>query len=119
MGCFLIPYTSIERFHQLLGDFWLGRRNEDQKTHWLTWERLCQPKAEGGLGFRHLHVFHLALLARLWWRFYQNPDLLLSQIYKGQYHHTHSLLVAELGYRPSWGWRSLLAGRNLLLPGLR
>ncbi|CAN0880449.1 Putative ribonuclease H protein At1g65750 [Linum grandiflorum] len=32
---------------------------------------------------------------------------------------TTSLLTGELGYRPSWGWRSILHGRDLLLQGLR
>ncbi|CAN1138865.1 hypothetical protein LINPERHAP2_LOCUS10934 [Linum perenne] len=32
--------------------------------NWLSWERLCEPKDEGGLGFKDFHAFNQALLAR-------------------------------------------------------
>lgn len=34
------------------------------KIHWVAWERLSLSKAKGGLGFRELEAFNLALLAK-------------------------------------------------------
>ncbi|XP_050229327.1 uncharacterized protein LOC126678472 [Mercurialis annua] len=48
-----------------------------------------------------------------------SPDSLLHQIYKGKYFATTSILHAQPGTRPSWGWRSLCWGRDLLIQGLR
>ncbi|CAN0825752.1 Uncharacterized mitochondrial protein AtMg00310 [Linum grandiflorum] len=119
MRCFLIPKENIERFHSKLADFWWGQNRDEKRLHWITWTALCLPKVEGGLGFRNFQAFNQALLARQSWRLLHNPNLLLARLYSARYHSTTSLLTGELGYRPSWGWRSILHGRDLLLQGLR
>ncbi|CAN0915030.1 Putative ribonuclease H protein At1g65750 [Linum grandiflorum] len=118
MGCFLIPKENINRFHKQMSDFWWGQRGEERKTHWVAWDKMCFPKEQGGLGFRHLGAFNQALLARQCWRILQQPDLLISQMYKAKYFNRTNILRAKLGSNPSWGWRSILHGRDLLVKGL-
>ena len=44
--------------------FWWGQSNEKNKMAWLSWDKVCNPKEMGGLGFRNLKSFNLALLAK-------------------------------------------------------
>ncbi|KAL0463196.1 UNVERIFIED_CONTAM: hypothetical protein Slati_0207200 [Sesamum latifolium] len=62
----------------MISRFYWGNRGE-HKTHWLSWDRLCESKLISGLGFRHLHLFNLAILAKKWWQILCHPESLLSR----------------------------------------
>ncbi|XP_060202206.1 uncharacterized protein LOC132630668 [Lycium barbarum] len=46
-----------------------SNKEEDRSRHWVSWKKICMPKAEGGLGFRSLFDISKAFFAKLWWRF--------------------------------------------------
>ncbi|KAL0355119.1 UNVERIFIED_CONTAM: hypothetical protein Sradi_3958800 [Sesamum radiatum] len=76
-------------------------------------------KLEGGLGFRSLKAFNLALLAKHMWRLLTKPQSLLSQVLKAEYFPFSSPLEASPGYRPSFTWRSILSSKEIILTGSR
>ncbi|WOL13087.1 hypothetical protein Cni_G21856 [Canna indica] len=73
----------------------------------------------GGLGFKECRCMNLALLAKIGWRILSRPSSLLSKVYKGKYFPHLHFLEAEAKSNSSWGWRSILKGRELLRKGLR
>jgi hypothetical protein len=79
---------------------------------------MTRPKFLGGLGFRDLELFNLALLVRLAWRILNEPDSLIARILKAIYFSNTSFLDAELNSHPSQIWRSILDGREVLIQGL-
>ena len=59
--------------------------DKTNKIHWVSREELMKPKVDGGLGFRNLHFFNLAMLARQALRILQNPHSLCSQVLAARY----------------------------------
>lgn len=71
------------------------------------------------MGFRDLLNFNKAMLGKQAWRLFTNPSSLWSKVFKGIYFHSRTFYNAEQGSRPSWGWQSLLTGRDAILPNIR
>lgn len=46
----------------------LGEFDSKRKVHLVSWEMLCKPKKEGGLGLGRAEGMNMALLAKLGWR---------------------------------------------------
>ncbi|CAL1360803.1 unnamed protein product [Linum trigynum] len=80
---------------------------------------MCRSKHDGGMVFRRFEHFNQVLLAKIGWRILNEPQSLLAQVYKGKYFSTRTFLTATARSRPSWGWQSILHGRQLLELGLR
>lgn len=119
MSIFNIPKQICEDINSLLARYWWGQLRDEQRVHWMSWKRLCNPKKMGGMGFRDLHGFNLALLAKQAWILVQKKDSLFYHIYKARYFPTTTFLNAEMGHNPSYVWRSFLSAKEILLVGSR
>jgi hypothetical protein len=78
--------------------------------HWLAWDILKQPKCEGGLEFRDLHAFNLAMLAKQGWQLIQTPNSLCAQVLRARYYPNGNILHASAVDGMSYTWRSVLKG---------
>ena len=119
MSCFLLPKNIRSKLTSAISNFWWSNNQESRGLHWIAWDKLCLPLSEGGLGFRMLEEFNLALLAKQLWRLVRYPNSLLARVLRGRYFRYQSPLHVKPSYLPSYGWRSMLAARSLLLSGLR
>ncbi|XP_075097373.1 uncharacterized protein LOC142174882 [Nicotiana tabacum] len=69
------PKYVINRLHKLFAQFFWSNTVGGTSRHWASWNTLCMPVEEGGIGFRSLHDVAKALFSKLWWNFRTKPSL--------------------------------------------
>ena len=52
MSCFKLPKGLIKELETLIRKFWWGYDGNNKKVHWVKWERPCEDKGKGGMGFK-------------------------------------------------------------------
>ena len=109
----------IKQIMAMMSEFWWRNGQETRGMHWKSWESLCRPKASGGLGFKDLEAYNLALLGKQLWRMIKNPKSLMCRVFKSRYFRNTDPLNASLGSRPSYAWRSIHATQKLIQHGAR
>lgn len=64
MSVFRIPKTLIRDINSMLSRFWWSFKENTHKITWMDWKGLGRKKEMGGMGFRELECFNMALLAK-------------------------------------------------------
>jgi hypothetical protein len=75
---------------------------------------MVKPKFFGGLGFRDIDLFNLALLGKQARRIQLDGSSLSVRVLKVVYFPQTEFMEARLGSAPSRNWRAILDGRDVL-----
>ncbi|KAL3652392.1 hypothetical protein CASFOL_002073 [Castilleja foliolosa] len=84
----VVPKKVIQRVEKYFKSFLWGQNGED-RTHWVSWNKVCTPKAEGGLGLRRLQDTVDGLNGKLAWSIIKKSSLwskLLNKKYRVEGH---------------------------------
>lgn len=64
MSCVKLPVKLCNELNALMARFWWGSKGSNNKILWLSWAKMTEKKHDGGLGFKDLRCFNLALQNR-------------------------------------------------------
>jgi hypothetical protein len=80
-----IPASVCDEAEKICGDFIWGSTTNQRKCHLVSWEKICRPKEEGGLGFKNLRMLNQAYIHKLAWQMVAEPNKLWVQVMRAKY----------------------------------
>jgi len=110
MMVFQIPKSIYKGITNAISQYWWGDDDEHRRIHWQEWWKMCLPKSQGGMGFRDLQSFNLAMLAKQVWRLLSDPESLCARVLRAQYYPDGKLLQATKKNGSSFTWQSIMVG---------
>lgn len=118
MSCFQMTKKVNNGISSSMACYWWSSSIDRRSLHWIDWKSLASPKMHGGMGFRNLETFNLAMLGKHDWRMITSPESLCARVLKGRYFPSLDFLHAAIPRGSSSTWRAIVAGRETLLGGL-
>ncbi|CAN1215673.1 Putative ribonuclease H protein At1g65750 [Linum perenne] len=80
-----LPQHTTSRIDSNIRNFIWGASSDHKKPHLLSWDSICRPKEQGGLGLRKAREMNDAYLMKLGWTILKEPDRLWVQIFTDKY----------------------------------
>jgi hypothetical protein len=116
----MLPNSLLDEIEKMMNDFWWGNEGASNKgMHWLSWEKLSIHKNHGGMGFKDLAAFNVAMLRKQGWQLQTESDSLVSRIFKARYYLNSSYMDSKLGHNPSFVWRNIFSAKVVVRNGAR
>lgn len=112
MSCFLLTKKVFSKLSSHMARYWWSSSLDRRSLHWSS------PKAKGGMGFRDLHLFNLALLGKHGWRYITDPNSLCARVMMAKYFAETDFMHSTVPSPSSAIWRAIVAGREALGFGL-
>lgn len=120
MSCFLLPKSMCKELERMMNSFWWGSKDNNRKgLRWLSWTNMSMSKKLGGLGFRDLYGFNLALLGKHCWNFLSNPNSLVARVFKARYFPNTSFFDANRGGGVSYIWSGIWKAKEVPKKGFK
>ena len=105
---FQVAKRADQRDKELNKKVLVGVWGDQRKIHWISWEKLCQPKNEDGMGFKELSKFNDSLLAKQIWRLENNEECIFHRVFKAKVFPHYSVLDCEVFNKDSFAWKSII-----------
>ncbi|KAL5583448.1 hypothetical protein UlMin_015890 [Ulmus minor] len=79
-----------------------------------AWDAICKPKSCGGLGFRRMKDFNVAILSNWGWKILTGASSLCLSILRTRYLHHTGLFDSQVKAGDSRFWKAILHSVNVL-----
>lgn len=112
MACFKVPESICNKMDEITRAFWWGHDSGVRKMHLINWDRVCNPKRDGGMGLKKFSLINQAMLVKQYWRISQNPHSLISRTFKARYFPRGTIHDSKPKAHHSWFWGNIISSKN-------
>ncbi|XP_026447095.1 uncharacterized protein LOC113347631 [Papaver somniferum] len=111
MNFFKIPKPICNDINAIQRDFfWNKEEYKSKGFYYFAWDAVNKPKELGGMGFKNMEIFNMAMLTKIAWRLVSEPNSLWSNTMKA-FHYPNTEVI-RLDTKPkvtdSWIWKGIL-----------
>lgn len=120
MSCFVLPKSLCQEINRMFNHYWwVSNMTESRGIKWHSWDNMSMSKDRGGLGFRSLQGYNLALVGKHVWKCINSPNLLVSRVLKAKYFPDDHILKAAKGQGSIYIWTGIWSAKESLKAGFR
>lgn len=91
-----VPEGILDKVERIQHSFIWGDSEGGRMWHAITWETMCRPKEQGGVGLKSLRSVNDAFLSKILWRLHTHPSNLWAQVLLGKYGRGWNMLEQPL-----------------------
>ncbi|KAL0013274.1 hypothetical protein SO802_000343 [Lithocarpus litseifolius] len=115
---FSVPVRNCDKLDSLSRRFWWKpKEKEGRYIAWKRWNKLCQPRCVGGLGFKNTREVIEALLAKFAWMVASGKQSLCMEVLRSKYKVKEDWLRSEPSKFASPTWRAIERAKKLIEKG--
>ncbi|KAL0293203.1 UNVERIFIED_CONTAM: Retrovirus-related Pol polyprotein from type-2 retrotransposable element R2DM [Sesamum radiatum] len=112
---FILPKHIIKEIEKRLRNF-LWRGSSEMGYAKVSWQKVCRPVSEGGLGIRDIQSLNQGLMSRHLWRIIMHDRTSIWVTWILQYRLQEYSVWTIRARSGTWGWRKLIRLRDILRP---
>nr|KYP37647.1 Putative ribonuclease H protein At1g65750 family [Cajanus cajan] len=102
-----MPRKVQKEVESIQRKFLWGEEQDHRKVAWVSWDKICRKKSQGGLGIKYLSLFNDSLLAKWRWHMYHDRSNLWVNVLESKYGRWVKLIEGDNKKDYSMWWRDL------------
>nr|KYP48155.1 Putative ribonuclease H protein At1g65750 family [Cajanus cajan] len=107
LSFFRIPKKVHLQLVRLQWNFLWGHMRDHKKVAWISWDRVCRSKNQGGLGIKDIILFNESLLGKWRWNLFHDSNSLWVKLLESKYGGWRNLVEGEDKRSHSYWWKDL------------
>ncbi|CAN0880875.1 Putative ribonuclease H protein At1g65750 [Linum grandiflorum] len=115
----VLPASICADIDRRIRNFVWGSSATEHKPHLISWERICTPKSQGGLGLRLARELNTAYMTKLAFTFMQQSELLWVRVLQSKYTRAEAGFSLRRKYSQSVIWRGIRRAWPIMITGSR
>ncbi|KAK1270073.1 hypothetical protein QJS04_geneDACA019694 [Acorus gramineus] len=115
-SAFRIPRKTQKEIEKLFRDFFWQGHSQQRKMHQVSWDTICNPLEEGGLGIKSIHDWSVGSIGVHFWELANKNQSMWAKWMRQRYLRKDNIWRVSAHMGCSSTWSSILQARDWIQP---